>query len=363
MGGNAVITISLCMIVKDEEDVLARCLDSVAGLVDEIIIADTGSTDATKTIAARYTESIYDFAWIDDFAAARNFALDHATMDYVLWLDADDVLLEEDRRAFAALKRELDPTVDLVMMPYHIAFDAAGRPTYSYYRERLFRRAGGFRWSDPVHECIVPAGHIQYADIAVTHRKVHPTAPGRNLRIYERLLAQGRPLTPRQQFYYARELYYNEQYEPAAEAFRAFLDGGQGWVENNISACEDLAACYDRLGRPAEALAALTRSFAYDAPRAEICCAIGRQFLNRENPAVAAFWYELARTRRPDGRDGGFHRPECADFLPSIQLCVCYDRLGDHVRAKACNDQALACRPGDPAAQHNQRYFASIGLA
>ena len=68
------VSISLCMIVKNEEQVLARCLDSVRGLMDEIIIVDTGSTDQTKAIAAKYTDKIYDFEWISDFAAARNFA-------------------------------------------------------------------------------------------------------------------------------------------------------------------------------------------------------------------------------------------------------------------------------------------------
>ena len=67
-------TISLCMIVKNEEQVLARCLDSVADLMDEIIIVDTGSTDRTKEVAARYTDQIYDFTWIGDFSAARNFS-------------------------------------------------------------------------------------------------------------------------------------------------------------------------------------------------------------------------------------------------------------------------------------------------
>ncbi len=64
------ITISLCMIVKNEERVLARCLDSVADLMDEIIVVDTGSTDRTKEIASRYTDLIYDFVWTDDFSAA-----------------------------------------------------------------------------------------------------------------------------------------------------------------------------------------------------------------------------------------------------------------------------------------------------
>ena len=65
------ITISLCMIVKNEEKLLARCLDSVADLMDEIIIVDTGSTDRTKEIAARYTDKVFDFAWVNDFEIGR----------------------------------------------------------------------------------------------------------------------------------------------------------------------------------------------------------------------------------------------------------------------------------------------------
>ena len=79
------------MIVKDEESVLKRCLDSISPLVDEIIIADTGSSDATREIAALFTDKIYDFPWIDDFSAARNFSFSKASMDYIMWMDADDV--------------------------------------------------------------------------------------------------------------------------------------------------------------------------------------------------------------------------------------------------------------------------------
>ena len=94
------------MIVRNEEDVLARCLDSVSSLVDEIIIVDTGSQDKTREIAARYTDHVYDFTWIDDFAAARNFSFSKATMDYQMWLDADDeeyikYPAERERRGWA----------------------------------------------------------------------------------------------------------------------------------------------------------------------------------------------------------------------------------------------------------------------
>ena len=83
-------TVSLCMIVRNEEDVLGRCLESVKDIVDEIIIVDTGSTDRTKEIAGRFTNTVYDFPWIDDFSAARNFSFSKATMDYQMWLDADE---------------------------------------------------------------------------------------------------------------------------------------------------------------------------------------------------------------------------------------------------------------------------------
>ena len=86
------ITISLCMIVKNEEKILDRCLSGLADLMDEIIVVDTGSTDRTKEIAAKYTDKIYDFKWINDFSAARNYAFSKATRDYIYSADADEVL-------------------------------------------------------------------------------------------------------------------------------------------------------------------------------------------------------------------------------------------------------------------------------
>ena len=84
------------MIVKNEADILARCLDSLSGLYEELIIVDTGSTDETKEIAAQYTDQIYDFVWCNDFAAARNFAWSKASMEYIYSADADEVLDEEN---------------------------------------------------------------------------------------------------------------------------------------------------------------------------------------------------------------------------------------------------------------------------
>lgn len=356
-------TISLCMIVKNEESVLARCLDSVRGIADEIILVDTGSTDATKDIARRYTDKVFDFVWVDDFAAARNVSFGHAGMDYCLWLDADDVIEEADRRRFLELKRTLSPDTDIVMLPYHTAFDGEGRPTFTYYRERLIRNHPAYRWTGAVHEVIAPAGHIVYGEAAVSHRKLRPGDPGRNLRIFENLRQSGHILSPREQFYYARELYYHERYQDAAAAFEHFLDAGEGWVENNIDACRQLSACYAALGRDKEALAALLRSFSYDAPRAEACCDLGGYFLARGQVGTAVFWYELALTRHADPKTGAFVSPDCSGYIPCIQLCVCYDRLGDRQKAAAYNDRAEAFKPGDPSCAHNRAYFENRAAA
>ena len=164
------ITISLCMIVKNEERVLARCLDSVADLMDEIIIVDTGSTDSTKEIAARYTDKIYDFSWIDDFSAARNFAFSNASMEYIYSADADEVLSDENREKYRVLKQTLLPEVELVQMKYtnQLKFGSV----YNFdeeYRPKLFKRRREFVWEGAIHETVRLEPVVFDSDIAITH--------------------------------------------------------------------------------------------------------------------------------------------------------------------------------------------------
>lgn len=351
------ITISLCMIVKNEEDVLARCLGSVQGAVDQIVVVDTGSTDHTKEIAARYTDDVYDFSWVDDFAAARNFSFSKAKEAYILWLDADDVLLDADREKLIELKQTLDTSVRVVMMPYHTAFDADGKPSFSYYRERLLRADAGFVWQGAVHEAIVPSGKTIYKDIAVTHRKTRPSDPDRNLRIFEKLLAEGRTLDPRQQFYYAREVYYHAEYRRAADAFRRFIDSGRGWIENVLDACRMMAYCHYGLGEEEQALRCLLESLAFDCPRAEACCDIGKHFLDRERYKQAIFWFETALSCKRNDASGAFVQADCYDYIPCLQLCVCHDRLGNRELARAYNEKAACYKPGSPEVAHNRAYF------
>ena len=137
------ISLTLCMIVKNEEAVLERILNPVSEIVDEILIADTGSSDRTKELAGQYTSLVFDFPWCNDFSAARNFLVEKVHTDYWMWLDADDILNEENLEKLKLLKASLDKKVDVVMMDYAAGFDADEKVIFSYYRERILKTSGG----------------------------------------------------------------------------------------------------------------------------------------------------------------------------------------------------------------------------
>lgn len=357
-GGNFLISISLCMIVKNEEDTLPRCLRSAAGLVDEIVVVDTGSTDRTKEVAREFTDRVFDFPWNDDFSQARNYSFQLARCQYCLWLDADDVIDPEYQQEFQTLKESLPPQTDVVMLPYHGAFDQQGRPVLTYYRERLVRRLAGLVWQGAVHEAIAPVGNVVYWDrAAVSHRKTWPGDGDRNLRILENLLAQGKMFSPREQFYYARELADHGRDQEAAAQLEAFLERPEGWVENKRQACRDLAQCRKRLGQEEAAFAALTRALAYGPPQAELCCDLGQFFLDREEYPAALFWYETALSRPREDRAGAFVVPDCYGYIPCMQLCVCHYRLGNRELARRYNQMAGTFKPDDPAFLSNERFF------
>ncbi|MCX7922732.1 MAG: glycosyltransferase [Clostridia bacterium] len=353
------VTISLCMIVKNEEETLGKCLESVCDIVDEIIIVDTGSTDKTKEIAKGFTSKIYDFEWIDDFSAARNYSFSKATMDYIFWLDADDVLLEEDRQKFKRLKETLEPEVDVVMMRYNYAFDEHGNVTLTHLRERLSKRSKNFKWKDPIHEYLEFNGKVITEEINITHKRVH-NATGRNLRVFERMVAEGKTFSPRNLFYYAKELYYNARYKDATEYFNKFLDSEKGWLEDNINACYTLARCYKALKDGKNTLRALFKSLEYDTPRAEICCELGGYYMDIKDYKKAIFWYELAtKLNRPEG-SWGFILSDCWGYLPYIQLCVCHYRIGNIDESIRYNERAGEYKPNDKSVLQNRDFFKGL---
>lgn len=354
--------ISLCMIVRDEEKVLARCLESVKDVVDEIVIVDTGSLDGTKEIAAFYTDKIYDFTWIDNFAAARNYSFSRATKEYCMWMDADDVLPMKEKEKFWKWKNQdfRSQKVDVVMMKYVTAFDEVGNGTFSFYRERLLKRERGFLWRGRVHEAIMPEGNIEYLDVSIEHHSKKAVYSDRNLKIYEKMKKDGVVFGARDFFYYARELYYHEKYREAVEYFVKFLALPESFVENRVEAYRIAAYCCYKMEDEQRALDFLLQGLRERVPSGELCCDIGKHFYDRKDWEQAIFWYKSAlQVPRKDVK-GGFVSEEAYGYLPCLQLSVCYDRMGERKRAWDYHCLAGRCKPYGKEYLQNQKYFEQV---
>lgn len=144
--------LSVCLIVKNEERFLAQCLKSVRGLASQIVVVDTGSTDRTVEIAREAGAEIYSFGWCDDFAAARNAALEHATGDWVLMLDADEEL------PAAQHVRLLEDMKNGGTIAFRLPLVNAGQENEGRsFVPRLFRNAPGVFFTGRIHEQVFPS--------------------------------------------------------------------------------------------------------------------------------------------------------------------------------------------------------------
>lgn len=328
---------------------IARCLDSVADLVDEINIIDTGSTDRTKEIVARYTDRIFDFKWINDFAAARNYSFKQATKDYIFWLDADDYLLDKDQEALRNLKKDLNPGYDSVMMDYVLSRDFHGNAQAFTRRNRIVKRSRGFQWVNPVHEVLGVSGHVLPSGIEVTHEsdREHKNK-SRNLSILEEVInREESEMTPRVHFYYSNELMDNGRHDEAIESYLAFLKRDSENFEDNIAACGHLAHCYHVRGDRRAEISWLYQSFEYDLPRADFCCRIALWYEESEDYEKAIFWYELALTMEMPQNHFGLMNKICWTWAPHVQLTLCYGKLGQIKKAYEHNEKALSYLAGD----------------
>ncbi len=155
--------VSACMIVKNEAILLPECLESINDIADEIIIVDTGSTDATMEIAAKFTDKIYRHSWENDFAKHRNQSIGYAVGEWILIIDADDRLHADPETVHRTLN---DPSIDAVGFRIinrspqgNICFDST----------RIFRNNHGYRYQGIVHNQLVGPKHIALTEMEILH--------------------------------------------------------------------------------------------------------------------------------------------------------------------------------------------------
>ena len=287
------ITVSLCMIVKNEERHLRRCLESLQGLIDEMIIVDTGSTDQTIEIAKSYTNNVYQFDWENDFSAARNFALSKATKDYVYVADADEVLDEENRQRFHRLKQALLPEIDIVQMKYGNQMEF--NTVYNYdeeYRPKLFKRVRQFRYIDPIHETLQVEPVIYDSDIVITH-KPHESHAKRDFAFFQSAIARGERLGKRILNMYAKELYIAGEAEDFLKSESYFAnvltEAGRSNEEVMDALCV-LTRCA-RIRKDTVAFFKSAMKVMVMAPCSELCCELGEFYLECGEKDEASLWF------------------------------------------------------------------------
>ena len=166
--------VSLCMIVRNEEQQLADCLAPVASLFDEVVIVDTGSSDKTPAVAARFTPHVFHFPWRDDFSAARNEALRLSTGNWIFWLDADDRITPDNVNKLRDCLLQLDgrPRAYLMNTACTSRYECEGSHLVTH--TRLFRRHPDLRWRGRVHEQLRPEVHtlgyeLAWCDVRIDH--------------------------------------------------------------------------------------------------------------------------------------------------------------------------------------------------
>lgn len=351
------MTISVCMIVRDEAEVLGRLLAQVTKFADQIVIVDTGSIDATKSIARQYTDDIYDYAWDDDFASARNYSLSLARCDYIMWLDADDYITDDNVSKICSLKHTPTPK-DLYMCRYATHFDSAGAPTFVFYRERIFRRDKGYTFVGFVHECIVPSGDIAYSDITIEHRKVQTMYSRRNLDIYRRHLRAGAHLDTRAQYYYAKELYYHGYYTRAIRELKKFLRRDDQFYPNTVDAYLTISRCLVARDDYRGAMRMWGRYLSEYTPDSEVCCEIADIFWHMGQANDAIYYYRSSLSIQPDDTSGRFIRTEYYYLVPLLQLTsLCY-RIGRYDEAKFYHSECQRLYPQHPTVVYNDQFFS-----
>lgn len=321
------VTISVCMIVKNEEKVLARCLDSLRGLWDELIIVDTGSTDETREIAGRYTDKVYDFEWTGNFSDARNYSFSMANGDYIYSADADEVLDAENKKQFFILKELLTPDSEIEIVQMYYGNQLSQNSIYNYdkeYRPKLYKRLRQFKWQEPIHEAVRLTTVVFDSDIVIQHIPLEQHG-GRDLEYFEKMLERGELLSERIRDIYLRELYFSGQMHNLKkghdylEQILQKEDAGSDMFQKAIAIlCKEARL----LKKDSDVLKYSLKGIAKEGS-SELCVELGDYFFEKKEWEEAAIWYYNAAYETPCRMS-----LKAATISPLEKLVSCHENLG-----------------------------------
>lgn len=358
-------SLSLTLIVRNEEVHIPRVLETAHLYADEIVIVDTGSTDRTKEEASKFTDKIYDFLWCDDFAKARNFGIERCTKDFVMWLDADDVVPMEDAQKIQELM-EGPIAWDVCFLPYHCSFDAQGNTVYLDRRERIFRNFHDLWFEFPIHECLRwPPHPIRCAwdisHINIYHRNVRrwQSSHDRNMGILLKHLADG-PYVRSARMWWQLARYHRDPQESLKACERAIRCAEPTQVIFLGTLYFQKARSHIRLEQHDEALLALKTSISLYPLWREPFFEAGRLYWNQKRYSEALQMFLSAEAITSPSRqpmtDASIYRHEIDDWLS-----LTYEKLGRYEEALASVRRALEYLPSEAQyLEREQRYLGMV---
>lgn len=342
---------SLCMIVRDEQENLPRCLRSVRGVVDELCVVDTGSKDRSREVARALGARVIEFPWSEHFADARNASLDAAAGDWVLVLDADEELVSQDARA--ALERFVAqgaPRLGRVLIEN---VDPSEGTLGKAFLTRFFPRHPGFRYRGRVHEQVACQGplparadtglvvrhHGYGADVLERRDKL-----ARNARLLEAALDEDRH-DAYLHYQLARTHSVAGRHEECWRACRSAIElapRGVAWLAHLV---ETGAYALRALGRSEEALRLIEDIRGRYPERADTCFlrALLEMDLGRLDDAQRGF----RRCLELEGKQprGGESSPSASTYAPAYNLGVMFEVLGLFAEARGWYERALTFQP------------------
>lgn len=353
--------VSACLIVKNEENTLGRCLDSIRDHVDEIVVVDTGSRDGTRDVARRYTTRLFEFPWRYDFAAARQFSFDRATGDWVFWLDADDVV--HNPAGIRPSIAEAPGDVNCFYWKYRAGRDEYGNATCEFWRERCVRNNYSFRWVGRVHEVLVPRSravvrrdeHViveHHREVGSPHRN-----PRRNLEILQREYAssRGRP-APRLLHCLGSEYADLGQFDLAIEYLRRYVRISQ-WREEKYLALLRIADLRRLQGRYPDAAATALEALDVIPDWPNACFSLAETFyFLRDWPQVVS-WAEAGHAR-PVPDTVCVMNPRALQYSWIIHYTNALFHMGRVHDGLEWTEKALAICPGEQWHIINHRVFS-----
>lgn len=339
-------TLSLAMIVKNEGATIERVLNCATLFADEIIVVDTGSTDDTVAKAKALGAKVHHFDWIDDFAAARNYSFSKCSMDWIIWLDGDDVISAENQLRIADLKKlVLDQDLHAVYLRYEY-------PPFKQWRERIVRRdlfvRNQISWKSPVHEFIEGIDSRKTAffeDISILHdtpHERHILKKDRNISIL-RMHLDRESIDDRSLYIYAVECLHSAFKEEGEKALKRFFSQVR-LPEYRYEIYSKMYNFNMHFGEPQAAMEALSRAIAEDPSRAEAYYKLGMHISDKaDRPASAIPLLTLASSIGVPAY--GTPETEAYTYGPWNALCRAHFRLEHWEEARKFAAKALERQP------------------